>query len=154
VDDRTAVNHAVICAGHAITFGEQDPEFVESIITEAKKTNVEYQQDNIMHTFFSDLQVMAHKGELKDNYWMIDNDGKIYLYFEALYNLWSADARKRGLDPFKASSVRGYFKEEEGFVSMSASKRIGGYLRRCIVLNYEVCGDHIKELVEEKNVTP
>jgi len=149
VDDRTAVNHAVICAGHAITFGEKDLGFADMIIKEAKKTNTEYQHDNLMHTFFSDLQVMAHKGELKDHYWLME-EGKIYFYFEALYNVWSADARKRGIEPFKPSSVRGYFKEEDGFISMSARMRIGGYQRRCIVLNYELCGDHIKELMEEK----
>jgi hypothetical protein len=152
VDDRTAVNHAVICAGHAITFGEKDLVFADMIVKEAKKTNTEYQQDNLMHTFFSDLQVMAHKGELKDHYWLVE-EGKIYFYFEALYNVWSADARKRGIEPFKPSSVRGYFKEEEGFISMSARMRIGGYQRRCIVLDYEACGEHIKELMEERNVT-
>ncbi|MBI4708219.1 MAG: DUF3854 domain-containing protein [Candidatus Omnitrophica bacterium] len=149
VDDRTAVNHAVLCAGHAITFGEKDLDFADMIIQEAQKTNTEYQKDNMMHTFFSDLQVMAHKGELKDNYWAIE-EGKIYLYFEALYNVWSADARKRGIEPFKPSSVRGYFKEEPGFIDMSARMRINGYQRRCIVLDYELCGDHVKELVEVK----
>ena len=152
VDDRTAVNHAVLCAGHAITFGEKDLKFADMIVAEAKKTNIEYQKDNMMHTFFSDLQVMAHKGELKDHYWVVEDD-QIFLYFEALYNVWSADARKRGHEPFKPSSVRGYFKEEEGFVSMSVRKRINGFMRRCIVLDYEACGEEIKELVGERSVT-
>ena len=152
VDDRTAVNHAVLCAGHAITFGEEDMAFEDMIVAEAKKTNVEYQKDNMMHIFFSDLQVMAHKGELKDYYWLVE-DSKIYFYFEALYNVWSADARKRGYEPFKATSIRGYFKEEKGFLEMSALKRINGYLRRCIVLDQEICGDEIKELIGDKNVT-
>lgn len=152
VDDRTAVNHAVLCAGHAIVFGDDDLKFADVIEAEAKKTNTEYQKDNMMHTFFSDLQVMAHKGELKDHFWLVD-DGKVYLYFEALYNVWSADARKRGLEPFKPSSVRGYFKEEPGFLEMSALKRIDGYMRRCIVLDYDTCGDDICSLVEGKHET-
>ncbi len=104
----------------------------------------------MMHVFFSDLQVMAHKGELKDHYWTME-DGNIYLYFEALYNVWSADARKRGYEPFKATSIRGYFKEEKGFMEMSALKRINGYLRRCIVMDMETCGAEIKDLVGEKS---
>jgi hypothetical protein len=149
VDDRTAVNHAVICAGHALAFGEKDTDFADMIIQEAKKTNVEFQRDNIIHTFIKDLQVMVHSGVLKDKYWLIE-DGKIYLYFEGLYNVWSADARKRGLDPFKATSVRGYFKEEDGFLEMSAKKRIGGFPRNCVVFSEEGCGENIRDLIEEK----
>ena len=149
VDDRTAINHAVLCAGHAITFGEKDPAFVDSIIGEAKKTNVEYQKDNIIHTFIKDLQVLVHSGAIKDKYWVVD-EGKIYLYFEGLYNVWAADARKRGIDPFKPTSVRGYFKEEDGFVEMSAKKRIGGFSRNCVVFDLETAGEGIKDLIEEK----
>jgi energy-coupling factor transporter ATP-binding protein EcfA2 len=153
VDDRTAVNHAVLCAGHAITFGEKDLAFADMIIQEAKKTNVEYQKENIIHTFLKDLQVLAHKGELKDHYWMIE-DGHIYLYFEALYNIWSTDARKRGIDPFKAASVRGYFREEAGFKGVGVKKRIGGFSRNCVVFEYEHCSEEIRDLVEEKQNVP
>jgi len=149
VDDRTAVNHAVLCAGHAITFGEKDLGFADMIVQEAKKTNVEYQKDNIIHTFIKDLQVLVHSGMIKDEYWVIE-DSKVYLYFEGLYNLWSADARKRGIDPFKAASVRGYFKEEEGFIEMSGKKRIGGFPRRCVVFDLEACGETIRDLIDEK----
>jgi len=149
VDDRTAVNHAVLCAGHAITFGEKDLKFADMIIAEAKKTNIEYQKDNIIHTFIKDLQVLVHSGILKDKYWLLE-DGKIYLYFEGLYNLWAADARKRGIDPFKAASVRGYFKEEEGFLEMSIKKRIDGFPRNCVVFNSETCGENIRDLIEER----
>ncbi len=147
VDDRTAINHAVICAGHAITFGEKDIKFADMIVQEAKKTNVEFQRDNIIHTFIKDLQVMVHSGILKDKYWLIE-DGKVYLYFEGLYNIWAADARKRGYDPFKATSVRGYFKEEDGFLEMSAKKRIGGFPRNCVVFDEATCGENIKDLIE------
>ena len=151
VDDRTAVNHAVLCAGHAITFGEKDLEFSEMIILEAKKTNIEYQKDNIIHIFIKDLQVMVHSGAIKDQYWLIEDD-RVYLYFEALYNIWSADARKRGIDPFKASSVRGYFKEEEGFIELSMRKQINGFWRRCIVLDFKTCNEEIKNLMEVKSL--
>lgn len=152
VDDRTAVNHAVLCAGHAITFGEEDLAFTDMIIQEAKKTNTDYQKDNMMHEFISDLQVMAHKGDLKDHYWLVE-EGQIFLYFEALYNLWSADARKRGKDPMKSSSLRGYFKEEEGFIGLSVRKQVNGFWRRCITLDYEKCNEEIKNLVEVKLLT-
>lgn len=153
VDDRTAVNHAVLCAGHAITFGEEDMEFAEMIIQEAKRTAVDYQADNMMHVFIKDLQVLAHKGELKDYYWLVE-ENRIYLYFEALYNIWSMDARKRGYDPFKSASLRGYFKEEEGFISLSQKKRIGGFSRNCIVLDYEGCNEELRNLVEIKTNVP
>ena len=147
VDDRTAVNHAVICAGHAITFGEQDLIFTKMLVKEAQKTNTDYAKDSIISEFISDLQVMAHAGHLGDKYWMVDND-KIYLYFNGLYNLWSADARKRGKDPFKASSVRGYFKEEPGLIALDMNYRINGYPRHCIVFDYEECCEEIKNLVD------
>ncbi len=150
VDDRTAVNHAVLCAGHAVTFGEKDIDFADMIVAEAKKTNTEYQKDNMIHTFLSDLQVMVHKGDIKDQYWLID-DGKVYIYFEALYNIWSADARKRGYEPFKATSLRGYFKEESGFAAFNAKKRIGGFPRNCIVIDYEACSEELKNLVALKS---
>jgi type III secretion system FlhB-like substrate exporter len=153
VDDRTAVNHAVLCAGHAITFGEKDVAFADMIVQEAKKTNVEYQKDNIIHTFLNDLQVLVHSGIIKDKYWVIE-DSKVYLYFEGLYNIWATDARKRGIDPFKAASVRGYFKEEEGFVEMSAKKRIGGFSRNCVVFHLETCSGEILDLIEEKSNVP
>ena len=153
VDDRTAVNHAVLCAGHAITFGEKDLDVTKMIVQEAQKTMGDYQSDNMMHTFIKDLQVMAHKGELKENYWVVE-DNRIFFYFEGLYNLWSADARKRGYDPFKSASLRGYFKEEEGFISLSLKKRIGGFSRNCIVLDYEGCNEELRNLVEVKTNVP
>jgi len=151
VDDRTAINHAVICAGHAITFGEKDIEFAEMIATEARQTNTQYQQDNLISVFINDLQALAHRGEISGKYWSIE-EGKIYLYFEALYNIWAADYRKRGNDPFKSSSLRGYFKEEPGFLSLSTRKRINGFPRTCVVLDYESCGENFKDLVDEKSV--
>lgn len=150
VDDRTAVNHAALCAGHAVTFGEKDVKFADMIVSEAKKTNVEYQRDNIIHTFIKDLQVLAHKGDLKDHYWKI-HERVLYLYFEGLYNIWSADARRRGVDTFKASSVRGYFKEENGFMGQSIKRKINGYLRNCIALNIDECDEEIRNLVDEKD---
>jgi DNA primase len=146
VDDRTAVNHAILCGGHAITFGEKDPAFVDSIIAEAKKTNTDYQRDNLIHTFISDLQVMAHAGGLKDKYWAVE-DGQLYIYFEGLYNIWAADARRRGIDPFKSSSVRGYLREEPGFVVMGKKMRIGGFPRNCVVFDYDSCGEGLQDLV-------
>ena len=92
---------------------------------------------------------MVHGGTLKDRHWLVE-DNKIYLYFEGLYNIWAMDARKRGIDPFKPSSVRGYFKEEDGFLEMSAKKRIGGFPRNCVVFDYDTCGETIKDLIEEK----
>jgi energy-coupling factor transporter ATP-binding protein EcfA2 len=149
VDDRTAVNHAVLCAGHAVTFGEKDIKFADMIVEEAQRTNTAYVKDNLMSVFINDLQALVHKGEIRGEYWLIEN-GKIYLYFEGLYNLWAADARKRGIDPFKSSSVRGYFKEEPGFVDMSEKKRIGGFPRNCVVFDYKTCGENFRDLIDEK----
>lgn len=150
VDDRTAVNHAVLCAGHAITFGEKDLEFAKMIVQEAKRTNKEYQKDSLISEFLSDLQVMAHRGDLGDKYWDIE-DGKIYIYFQGLYNIWAADCRKRGKDPFKASSVRGYFKEEDGVISLDASHRINSFPRHCVVFDYETCSEELRDLIAEKD---
>lgn len=59
--------------------------------------------------------------------------------------------RKRGIDPFKAASVRGYFKEEEGFIAVSMKKKIGGFVRNYIVLDYEQCSEEIRDLIGEKD---
>ncbi len=150
IDDRTAVNYSVICAGHAVNFGEKDIKFADMILAEAKKTNTEYQRDNLISTFITDLQVMTQRGEIKeDQYWKIE-DGKVYLYFQGLFNIWASDCRKRGIDPFKASSVRGYFKEEPGILDLNGRNRIGGFPRSCIILDYEACSEEIRDLVESK----
>lgn len=152
IDDRTAVNHAAITAGYAISFGEQDQKFAASIILEAKKTNTEYQKDNLINQFVSDLQVLVSKGDIKQEDYFMSEDEKIYIYFQGLYNIWASDCKKRGKEVFKESSLRGYFKEEESFIGYPIKKRIKGFSRNCIVLSEDLINEDILDLVSLKEV--
>jgi hypothetical protein len=99
----------------------------------------------------SSLDLLAYQsaGLLKDRYWIVDN-GLIYIYFHGLYNLWAGEYRRvHGNEPFKASSIRDYLKEEAGFVDCDYMKKIGKFGRRCVVFNLHQASDNIKQLLEQ-----
>lgn len=153
IDERTAINYAVVTAGHARAFGDKDDKFAEMITGEILRVDSDSKGASILSSFLHDLAAMRFAGAIKERYWAV-REGSLYLYFQGLYNLWAKDSRGRGVDVFKAASLLGYFKEEPGFVSYGVNMRIDGFQRKCIQLIYDQISDDIKELIsEQENAT-
>lgn len=150
VDDRTAINYAIITAGYAIAFGEKDVDFAKWISEETVRVKAEYQDEQAVSVFLEDLIAMKTRGIVNESYWDYEPQAKkIYLYFHGLYSIWSQEYRKtRGVEPFKASSIRDYLKEEQGFLGLGEVWRISGTIKKCIVFDAEKAPEIIKHLVE------
>lgn len=147
VDDRTAVNYAIVAAGYAAAFGE-DIDFAKWIVSEAQRAKSEYQDEQAVQGMFEDLLAIRTRGFVDSNYWKVDANC-IYLYFHGLYQVWSQEYRKtRGVEPFKASAIRDYLKEEQGFIDMNQTVRIGDFVKRCVVFDRDKAPDFIKHLVD------
>lgn len=148
-DDRIAVHYAMVAAGYAVVYGEDDLDFARWIAQEAKATQDITETRHAVAQFFDDLQAMAIRPEwgLGENYWRIE-DGRVYLYFQGLYNLWAEDHRRRkGEPPFNDISIRQYLKDETGWLQNGISFRIGRSRRSCIVFDLEKAPEGLRNLV-------
>lgn len=150
-DDRTAINYAVVSAGYAVVFGEKDINFAKWLTNETKRVKEEYQNEQVVSAFLEDLIALRTRKLINSDYWEI-SEGKIHLYFHGLYAIWSTDHRRqRGTEPFKASAIRDYLKEEPGFVEIGAQKKINGINKKCVVFDAELAPEVIKSLVQDSN---
>lgn len=146
-DDRLAINKAVVSAGYYTMFGK-DEEFSREFAKELKEVKVEQEKENAVSMFFTDIQALAFdpKLGLKD-YWDVAEE-KIFIYFHGLYNVWARDYQSRKREaPFKAEAIRGYLKDEPGFVSNAVNHRFGEKTRSCVVFAVETAPSFIKDLV-------
>lgn len=151
IEERTAINYAVVTAGYAAAFGE-DTQFAQDITQNLIETEKENKTAGIVSTFITDLQAMKFSGELREQFWVVE-DNYIYIYFQGLYNLWAKNCKQRGVDILKASSLQGYFKEEPGFVASRVSYRINGYVCSCIKMDLGQASEELCSLVEDKFVS-
>lgn len=146
-DDRTAINYATVAAGYACVMGE-DIDFAEWLASETKRVNKEYYSEQAVEIFLEDLLVLKTLKKIPEGLAEVD-DNYIYLYFNGLYTIWAQEYRKtKGTEPFKASAIRDYLREEEGFLSPSKNIRIGGVQRRCIVFDRIYAPDTVKALAD------
>lgn len=149
MDDRSAINYAVVVAGYFIAFGNS-PDFGTWITNEAIAQKQEYEQEQAVDVFFDDLLFLKSAKKLEEGF--VDyEDGKIYLYYHGLYNLWSAEYFKvRGEHGFKASAIRGYMKDEPGFLHTSVDHRMPptGANRSCLVFDHDTAPKQLQQLVE------
>lgn len=148
-DDRIAVHYAVVAAGYAAVYGENDLDFARWIAQEAKATQDITETRHAVSQFFDDLQAMAIRPEwgLGENYWRIE-DGRVYFYFQGLYNLWAEDYRRRkGEPPFNDISIRNYLKAENGWLQSGLSFRIGKSRRSCVVFDIEKAPEGLRNLI-------
>jgi len=150
IEERTAINYAVVTAGYAVVFGE-DAKFAQEITENLVETERENKTASIISTFITDLQAMKFSGELREQFWAVE-DEYIYIYFQGLYNLWAKNCKQRGVDILKASSLQGYFKEEPGFVESRVLHFINGTRCKCIKMEYEKLSEDLSSLVEEKEL--
>ncbi len=88
-----------------------------------------------------------------NKYWHV-SDGKIYLYFHGLYNIYARDYQSRHREaPFKADAIRNYLKDEPGFISVSYPHRLRDGLCKCVVFSDSDSPDFVKDLVINEAVT-
>jgi hypothetical protein len=147
-DDRTAINLAIVAAGYAVSFGDQDIDFADWLTGRAKQAMAENEEEQAVSIFKDYLMAMKTRGLINDHYWTVE-DGRIYLYFHGLYEIYAKEYRQaRGVEPFKAASIRDYLKEDPGFVSMNHLKRIKGDVKKCIVFDEEKCCEEFRCLTE------
>lgn len=146
-DDRGATNSAVIYAGNKLLFGEGATLNITDKALEDKTSQDEESQVVIM---FEDLCALQFKGQLKDDYAHIA-DGMIYLYFHGLYNEWQKDFRlRRGENPLKEQSIRGYLRSESGFMEIGVNQRIKGKVCSCVVFDKDKAPTYIQQLIKEE----
>ena len=151
VDDRAAINSAVLAAGHFILFGE-DKNFLNSLLQKTTTDKDTLEEESIVNVFFDDVAAMMFSGAVSSNY-LVERDGFVYIYFQGLYNEWAIDYKKRrGEPPFKLQSLRSYLTQEQGFVSNSVSCRFGEgsetSVRSCVKFNKEELPSYIKQLLK------
>ncbi len=152
IQDRVALNYAIIVAGHAIVFGETNLDFVNWMLEETKLIQDEQSEEQAVNIFLEDLGAMKTRGLINDDYWHTTG-GKVYLYFHGLHQIWSQEYRKsRGEESFKEGSIRAYLKEEKGFLFMNEAHRINGDLKKCVVFDASKCDETILNLVATRTV--
>ena len=142
------MNYSVPVAGYCVAFGDKDLDFARWLVKELTRVKLEQDGEGIIDIFFADLQALRLSGKVSDKFWDT-RDGKIYLYFHGLYNIWADDYRKRkGEPPFKASSIRDYLKDEPGYIEAGVVHRIGSLLTKCVIFHYDQAREELKNLVE------
>jgi len=147
-DDRIAINYAVVAAGYAMAFDE-DVEFAQWISAETSRAKDVNNEEQAVQVFIEELNVLKTRKLVNKDFWELD-EGKIYIYFQGLYQVWSIEFKKsRGVEPFKSSAIRDYLKEESGFISLNEPKRINGQLKKCIVFEESNAPEGLRMLVDE-----
>lgn len=152
-DDRLAINMAVISAGAFTLFGE-DKGFAKLFVADLKVIKADQESENAVSSFFADVKAMSCNPayRLKDLWSLVD--GKFYLYFHAIYNIWASDYQARHREaPFKSDAIKNYLKDEPGFLDLSVRHRMKSGQNRCVVFSYDDAPDFIKDLVDADGVT-
>lgn len=147
-DDRLAINRAVVSAGYWLLYGD-DNDFSKEFATDLTNSKAQHERENAVSVFFNDVGALAFDSKLSlSDYWEV-KDGKIYIYFHGLYNLWAKDyAARRSDHVFKMDSIRNYLREERGFISLREDHRFSGRSRSSVVFDEATCENYIKDLVK------
>lgn len=150
VQDRVALNYAIVVAGHAIVFGHKDLDFANWLLKETQDVEAEHSEEQAVNIFLEDLMAMKTRGLVDDKYWLIEGD-KIYFYFHGLHQVWAQEFKKsRGEESFKEGSIRAYLKEEKGYIDWNVKKWIKGMQKKCVVFDYNTAPDALRELIENE----
>lgn len=151
LEERIAFNYAGVAAGYEIVFGK-DFDFMPGLIKITQDMQAEFKEERAISVFYDDIMAMKTRGLVDDKYWKVE-DGKIYLYFHGLHNVWSQEFRKgRGEEAFKEASIRAYLREEPGFESANTNSRILGAMYKCVVFDYNRAPDALKYLTDLKEL--
>jgi len=154
VDNRKSINYATVAAGYAVMFGGDDRKFATYLSGEVKRIHREIDEEEESMVFWEDLLAMRHSSRIKDRYWIVE-DKVAYIYFNGLYNEWSADYAKRNKEiAFTARSLKDIIKHEDYCLDVSARRRIGGTLLRCVAIDLEKAPESIVSLVDHPQGDP
>lgn len=146
---RTSVNYAIICAGYAVGFGENNVDFARWVTAETARSAEENRSESQVSMFFNDVLALRVRGRINGKYWDVC-EGNIYLYLHGLYNEWAEDYRKRrGEPPFKESAIRDYLKDEPGFLQNMKNWRIGNTVVSSTVFLEESAPETLRSIVQE-----
>ena len=147
-DDRVSINYATVVAGYAALYGDSDLNFASWLMKETRDMQVEFREEQAVAVFVEDLMALKTQKKINSDYWAIE-DGKIFLYFHGIHQIWSEQYRKtRGEEAFKEGSIRAYLKEEPGYLEMNVAHRINGQMKKCIVFDFEEAPIDLKNLVD------
>jgi hypothetical protein len=154
IKDRVAMHYAMILAGHETLFG-YDEFFNEFIIEEAKRINLENEQQSAVVKFLDDLLSMKAVGSFNNGKLWGTKADVAYLYVQGLYNQWSKELRMRGeTTRFDKTAIRNYLKEDPGFLEMRVNFKINKHQCSCMTFNLAFCDERIRDLVEEEILGP
>lgn len=146
-DDRLAINKAVVSAGVFSLFGE-DKVFGKDFMEDLQVVKATQESENAVSMFFADVQALAVDHVLKLKDYVSFSEGKIYIYFHGIYNIWARDYQSRKREaPFKADAIRSYLKDEPGFLDSRYDWRINGNKFKVVVFSADLAPDFIKDLV-------
>ena len=147
-DDRTSLNYATIVAGYTTVYGD-DIDFANWMAVETKVIQLEHSEEQAISIFMDDLVSLKTRKLIDDNYWAVNN-GRIFLYFHGICQIWAQEYRKsRGGEAFKEGSIRTYLKEEPGFLEANVTCRVRGQLKKCVTFDYAGCSAELRALVED-----
>lgn len=148
-DDRLAINKAVISAGVFTLFGE-DAQYAKNFVEDLRIVKAEQESENAVSMFFADVQALSVDKSIHLKDYVRISEGKIFLYFHGIYNIWAKDYQTRKKEaPFKAEAIRSYLKDEPGFVDTNYLTRIQGNRFKCVVFNFDLAPDFIQNLGTE-----
>lgn len=145
-DDRLAINKAVVSAGAFMLFGE-DKKYAQDFVQDLKDVKRDQEAESAVSMFFEDLKALSFdKSYHLDHYWDV-SDGKIFLYFHGLYNIYARDYQGRHREaPFKAEAIRNYLKDEPGFVHSSYPHSLRDGRCKCVVFSENDAPDFVRNL--------
>lgn len=147
IEDRLAFNYAQVVAGYEVVFGHENFDF-SGLIKETQAIQSEFKDERAVSVFLDDLMAIRTRGNLKIEDYAAVEEGKIYLYFHGLHQMWSEQfMRTRGEGAFKEASIRAYLKEEPGYLETNVAKLIGGVVKKCIVFDYADASETIKNFI-------
>lgn len=148
-DDRLAINKAVVSAGVFTLFGE-DAGYAKRFLEDLKVVKAEQEAENAVSMFFADVQALSIDKSIRLGEYIRVSEGKIFLYFHGIYNIWAKDYQTRKREaPFKAEAIRSYLRDEPGFIDGSYLYRIKGNRFKCVVFSSSLAPDFIQNLVTD-----
>jgi hypothetical protein len=148
IDERTAINFSIICAGYVCAFGESK-EFAKLIVEDIKKVHESNKEAGMVGQFIQDVLAMKYAQKFKNvQYWEVKGD-ELHIYIQALWNLWQEDSQRRGDKQLSVKSLRDCLREEPGWVSHGSVSRINGELAKVTVFKIKDMSADMSSFIED-----
>jgi len=147
ISDRTAENWA-ICAGAFEAAVFEDDTFIEWVEISCQEIRQTGEQEHMLNQFWDDVHYMFVEGQLGENYLKVSGD-RLYIWPKGLYEAWTIHYRKKtGREPFDYTSIMQYLKDEQYYLPVTKTIRMGQGPCRVIGVDINSATETIKELTE------